>query len=98
MESRVRPIAELMQSKLIMKCDVTNEDEMKAVFNEYEKIYGKIDFLLHAVVANKEDLTGEFINTSKSGWDLALDISAYSLVRMARCADHYLTRGLQYFV
>ena len=68
MEKRVRPIAEGMNAKVIMSCDVTNEDEVKAVFAEIEKVYGKIDFVVHAVAfARREDLTGEFINTSREG-------------------------------
>ena len=74
MEKRVRPIAESMNAKIIMNCDVTKEDEVKAVFSELEKVYGKIDFVVHAVAfANREDLTGEFINTSIEGWNLAAD-------------------------
>ena len=49
MEKRVRPIAEGMNAKVIMSCDVTNEDEVKAVFDECEKVYGKLDFVVHAV-------------------------------------------------
>ena len=57
MEKRVRPLAEEMGAKIIMSCDVTKEDEVKAVFAEYEKVYGKLDFLVHAVAfANREDL------------------------------------------
>lgn len=85
MEKRVRPLAEDMNSKLIMSCDVTNPEEVKAVFTEFEKIYGKLDFMVHAVAfANREDLSGEFINTSSDGWNLALNISAYSLVSLCR--------------
>lgn len=94
MESRVRPIAEEMNSKLIMSCDVTNEAEIEAVFNEYEKIYGKLDFVLHSVAfANKEDLTGDFTEISKAGWDLALGVSAYSLIPMAKQAKRLMTEG-----
>ena len=83
MESRVRPLAEEMNSKLIIECDVTKEDQVKKVFAEYEKVYGKLDFVIHAVAfANKEDLMGDFIDTSKEGWDLALSVSAYSLVSL----------------
>ena len=46
MEKRVRPIAEGMNAKIIMSCDVTKEDEVQAVFNELEKVYGKIDFVV----------------------------------------------------
>lgn len=94
MEKRVRPLAEEMNSKIIMSCDVTKEDEVKAVFAECEKTYGKIDFVVHAVAfANKEDLQGEFINTSQEGWNLALGVSAYSLVSIARNAQPIMNGG-----
>lgn len=94
MESRVRPIAETMNAKMIAECDVTNEEHLIKTFVEYEKIYGKLDFVVHAVAfANKEDLTGEFINTSKDGWNLALGVSAYSLVAMCRHARPLFNEG-----
>ena len=75
-------------------CDVTKEDEVKAVFAECEKIYGKLDFVVHAVAfANREDLQGEFINTSKEGWDLAMGVSAYSLVSICRNARPLMNEG-----
>lgn len=94
MESRVRPLAEGMNAKIIMSCDVTKEDEVKAVFAECEKVYGKIDFVVHAVAfANKDDLQGKFIDTSREGWDLALGVSAYSLVSIARAAQPIMNEG-----
>ncbi len=94
MEKRVRPIAESMNAKIIMSCDVTKEEEVKAVFAQLEKTYGKIDFVVHAVAfANREDLTGDFINTSKAGWDLAMGVSAYSLVSLARNALPVMNEG-----
>ena len=94
MEKRVRPIAESMNSKLIMECDVTDEAKLQEVFAEYEKAYGNLDFVVHAVAfANREDLTGEFVNTSKEGWDLALGVSAYSLVAISRCARPFMKNG-----
>ncbi len=94
MEGRVRPIAEEMNAKIIMECDVTKEEDIKKVFAECEKVYGKIDFVVHAVAfANKEDLQGEFINTSKEGWDLALGVSAYSLISIARNAQPVMKEG-----
>ena len=94
MEKRVRPIAEGMNAKVIMSCDVTKEDEVKAVFAELEKVYGKIDFVVHAVAfAQREDLMGEFINTSKEGWDIAMGVSSYSLVSLARNAKPILNEG-----
>ena len=94
MEKRVRPIAEEMGAKVIMSCDVTKEDEVAAVFKEIEKVYGKIDFVVHAVAfANKEDLTGRFIDTTRAGWDLALGVSAYSLVTVSKYAEPIMNEG-----
>ena len=94
MESRVRPIAESMQSKLIISCDVQDDNQIKKVFDEYKNIYGKLDFVVHAVAfANKEDLTGDFSNTSKAGWDLALGVSAYSLIPMSKYAKPLMNEG-----
>ena len=94
MEKRVRPISEEMNSKMCFQCDVTNDEEMANTFKEYEKSYGKIDFMLHAVAfANREDLMGEFIDTSIEGWNLALNVSAYSLVSMCRHARPLFNEG-----
>ena len=98
MEKRVRPIAEGMDAKLIMSCDVTNEAEVEAVFKECEKIYGKLDFVVHAVAfAPKEDLMGRFVDTSKQGWDIALGVSAYSLVTICRHAERLMNEGSSIF-
>lgn len=94
MEKRVRPIAEEMNAKIIMECDVTNEDAVKKVFSECEKVYGKIDFVVHAVAfAHKEDLEGNFINTTREGWDFAMGVSAYSLISIARNAQPVMNEG-----
>ena len=98
MEKRVRPIAEGMDAKLIMSCDVTNEAEVEAVFKECEKIYGNLDFVVHAVAfAPKEDLMGRFVDTSKQGWDIALGVSAYSLVTICRHAERLMNEGSSIF-
>lgn len=87
MEKRVRPIADEMNSKLCIECDVTDENAVKCAFDEYKKMYGELDFVIHAVAfANKEDLEGDFYKTSKAGWDLALGVSAYSLISISRNA------------
>lgn len=94
MEPRVRPIAEEMNSKLIMSCDVMDDQEMKAVFDEYERVYGRLDFIVHAVAyANRDDLTGDFSDLSKEGWDIALGVSAYSLIPMAKYGKRLMTEG-----
>lgn len=98
MEKRVRPLAEDMGAKIIMSCDVTKEDEVAAVFKECEKVYGKLDFVVHAVAfAAKEDLQGRFIDTSKAGWDLAMGVSAYSLISLCKHAEPILNEGASVF-
>ncbi len=94
MEKRVRPLAEGMNAKIIMSCDVTKEEEIKAVVAECEKLYGKLDFVVHAVAfASREDLQGRFIDTSHAGWDLAMGVSAYSLVSICRNVEPIMNEG-----
>jgi len=94
MKDRVEPIAKEMNSKLCMSCDVANDHEIKVVFDEFKAVYGTLDFVVHAVAfANREDLTGKFSNTTIEGWNLALGISAYSIVPMARYAQPLMTDG-----
>ena len=98
MEKRVRPLAEDMGAKIIMSCDVTKDDEVAAVFKECERVYGKLDFVVHAVAfAAKEDLQGRFIDTSKAGWDLAMGVSAYSLISLCKHAEPILNEGASVF-
>jgi len=85
LEKRVRPLAGSIGSKLILPCDVGSDDDIKAVYRDLEKEWGGLDFLVHSVAfANKDELKGAFYNTSREGFALALDISAYSLVAMTR--------------
>jgi enoyl-[acyl-carrier protein] reductase I len=94
MKDRVTPIAEEMGSKLIMSCDVTKDDEIKAVFDTFKKVYGTLDFVIHAVAfANRDDLGGNFYDQSKEGWDLALGVSAYSLIPISREARKLMANG-----
>lgn len=94
LEKRVRPLAESLGSKIILPCDVGSDDEIAAVFTELEKQWGTIDFVVHAVAfANREDLKNNFSQTSREGFALAMDISAYSLVAMTRYAIPLMTDG-----
>lgn len=95
MESRVRPIAEEMGSKCIVACDVTNDGEIEASFKAYQAAYGdQLDFVVHSVAfANREDITGNFSQISRSGWQLAMDVSAYSLIPIAKYAKPLMKEG-----
>ena len=94
LEKRVRPLAASLGSKIILPCDVGSDDEIAAVFKELEQQWGTIDFVVHAVAfANRDDLKNPFTETSREGFALAMDISAYSLVAMTRCAMPLMTNG-----
>lgn len=94
LEKRVRPLAESLDSKIILPCDVASDDEIQSVFDELEKEWGTIDFVVHAVAfANRDDLKNSFTQTSREGFALAMDISAYSLVAMTRSALPLMSEG-----
>jgi enoyl-[acyl-carrier protein] reductase I len=87
LEKRVRPLAEGVGSKIILPCDVTKDEDIERVFAALKQEWGGLDLLVHAVAfANKEDLSNPFVQTSRQGFHLALDVSAYSLVALARHA------------
>jgi len=76
------------------QCDVSNDDEIQAVFTLIQQKYGKIDTLVHAVAfAPPADLRGEFINTSREGFRVAMDVSVYSLIAVSRAAAPLLNEG-----
>ncbi len=88
LEKRVRPLAESVQASLIESCNVAQDGEIKAVFEKIKNLWGTLDILVHSVAfANREDLEGRFVDTSREGFRLALDISAYSLVALAHGAE-----------
>lgn len=82
---RVFPLAESIGAGLVLPCDVRSDAEIKAVFGEIGKAWGGIDILVHSIAfSNKEELKGTFLNTSREGFAMALDISAYSLIALAK--------------
>ena len=94
LEKRVRPLAESLGSSIVLPCDVQNEEEMTAGFEELAKTWGTIDFVVHAVAyANRDDLKNPFSQTSREGFRIALDISAYSFISMTRCALPVMKEG-----
>jgi enoyl-[acyl-carrier protein] reductase I len=87
LEKRVRPLADSLGAKLILPCDVTKDDQIQAVFQQVQSSFGHLDILLHAIAfANKEDLKADFLSTSRDGFRLAHDVSAYSLTVLSRHA------------
>lgn len=83
------------EDTLILPCDVTRDGDIDQVFSAVgQKFNGKLDLLLHAVAfAPKDALEGQFLNTSREAFRIAHDVSAYSLVALARAAAPLMTSG-----
>ncbi len=86
---RVREsVAKLVASwddTLLLECDVSSDDNVAAAFEQLKGEFGTLDVIAHSIAfANREDLGGPFLETSREGFRLALDVSAYSLVSIAR--------------
>jgi enoyl-[acyl-carrier protein] reductase I len=93
-EKRVRPLADQLGATFVEPCDVQKDEDIERVFARWQETYGSLDILIHAVAfANKDELGGEFIRTSREGFHLAHDVSAYSLVALAREARPLMSDG-----
>ncbi|HWI40193.1 MAG TPA: enoyl-ACP reductase [Verrucomicrobiae bacterium] len=93
LEKRVRPLAEELGVGLVLPCDVTSDEDITAVFDTLGTEWGGLDILVHSVAfADKEELKGSFLNTTRKGFALAMDISAYSLIGLMKAA-HPLMAG-----
>lgn len=87
LERRVRPLAESLDARLIAPCDLTSDEQIAAVMEQIKVTYGKLDILIHsAAFAKTDELRGPYYNTSREGFRLALDISAYSLTALVQAA------------
>lgn len=82
---RVIPLGESIGASPILPCDVRSDEDLARLFAEIGSAWGGLDILVHSVAfANKDELKGSFLNTTREGFATALDVSAYSLVAMAR--------------
>lgn len=91
---RVRPLAESVGSSCLVDADVKNDDQMEAAFDTLKQRWDRLDFVIHAIAfSDKSELTGRFINTTRSNFSNSLDISCYSLIDVARRARPMMTEG-----
>ena len=94
LKKRVEPLAESIGSTFVEECDVTDDAAIDAVFVKAEEEFGTIDFLVHAIAfAPREELGGRFVDTSREGFGIALDISCYSLIALANRAYKLMPDG-----
>ncbi|MFO7318450.1 MAG: enoyl-ACP reductase [Limnochordia bacterium] len=93
-EESVRTLAAELDISVVLPCDVTEDAQIDALFAALGERFGKLDFLVHSIAfAPKEALEGEFVNTSREAFRIALDVSAYSLVALARGARPLMKDG-----
>ena len=92
LEENVRDLASELDTALVLPCDVTSDDQIAAAFERIGREFGGLDFLVHgAAFAPREELSAPFLQTSREGFKTALDVSAYSLIALARAAAPLMT-------
>jgi enoyl-[acyl-carrier protein] reductase I len=94
LERRVRPLAASLGSNLIEPCDVQSDEAIDALMARVRDVYGALDIVVHAIgFAKREELSGPYLNTTRDGFRLALDVSAYSLTAVVKAAQDLLSPG-----
>jgi len=94
LKEKVESLVASLPDSTVFDCDVTKDEDVVRVFRELSERFPRLDYLVHSVAfAHKEDLEGEFLNTSRAGFHVAMDISAYSLVRLAKEAVPLMRDG-----
>lgn len=94
LKKRVEPLAASVGSSLVMPCDVTDDASVEAVFDTLKSEWGKLDFVLHAIAySDKEELKGEYVDTSRDNFTRTMDISVYSFTQVSRLASELMTDG-----
>ena len=95
LEENVRELAATLDHAVVLPCDVTNDAQIAALATSLQQEFGGLDFLLHgAAFAPAAELSNRFIQTSRDGFRLALDVSAYSLIALTNaCVPLMDTRG-----
>jgi enoyl-[acyl-carrier protein] reductase I len=85
LEENVRELATSLDNPLILPCDVSSDDQIAALGQSLDQEFGGLDFFVHgAAFARSEDLAAPFSQTSREGFRIALDVSAYSFIALAR--------------
>jgi len=93
-ERRVTRLAEPLKPRVVLPCDVQSDDDIAKVFQAVAAAHGQLDFVIHSIAfAPPEDLRKPYVQSSRAGWHLAMDISAYSLVAVARAAEPLMPTG-----
>jgi enoyl-[acyl-carrier protein] reductase I len=93
-KKRVEPLAAGIGSKIVVPCDVTDMASIDATFEAVRKAWGKLDFVVHAIAfADKDELTGRYVDTSAENFNKSMFISCYSFTAIAQRAEKLMTEG-----
>ncbi|MDI9549489.1 MAG: enoyl-ACP reductase [Chloroflexota bacterium] len=94
LKKRVEPLAESIGATYVRECDVTDDVAIDALFADVAANFGPLDFLVHSVAyAPSEDLGGRFVDTTRRGFSIAMDVSCYSLISLAKRARPLMPNG-----
>jgi len=93
-QRRVHNLVDPYKPKLVLPCDVQKDDDIAAVFDAISRTYGRLDLVLHSIAfAPPQELRNPYVQMSRAGWHLAMDISVYSLVAVCRNAASLMANG-----
>ena len=91
---RVKPLSEEINCKMLIECDFNNSNSINNAVKIIKEKWGSLDFIVHAVAfADKNELNGRYIDTSKDNFINCLDISCFSLTKLARSFEPILNNG-----
>ena len=94
LKKRVEPLAKELGSKVILPCDVSDAASMDAVFAELERVWGKLDFFVHAIAfSDKTELDGRYVDTTEKNFTQTMLISCYSFTALAARAEKLMSEG-----
>jgi enoyl-[acyl-carrier protein] reductase I len=94
LKKRVEPLAVELGSKLVLPCDVTDGASVDAVFAELGRVWGRLDFLVHAIAfSDKAELDGRYVDTSEKNFTQTMLVSCYSLTALAKRAEKLMSEG-----
>ena len=94
LQERVTRLADTLEEAMALPCDATDDDQIEALFQTVKQEFGDISFLVHSIAyANREDLAGNFSETGREGFRIALEVSAYSLLPLVKHAAPLMTAG-----
>lgn len=94
LRKRVAPLAESVDSDIVLPCDVTDDASMDAVFSEISAEWGSLDFLVHAIAySDKSELKGGYIDTTPDNFQMTMNVSCYSFTALCQRARPLMNNG-----